>query len=61
MPLLSYYELPAIRNNQKQTGLLHTKNTPEHWHEVMQPHFIPWQDVASDEKIWRKLETLYSF
>ncbi|MDB5085530.1 MAG: hypothetical protein JWN30_2416 [Bacilli bacterium] len=59
--LFSYFELPAIKDDRQQMGLLHTKNTPDLWHEVMYPHFIPWHDAAAEEKVWRRMEILFSY
>lgn len=50
--LFSYYELPALRSEHPPRGTLDTKNTPENWNEVMQPHFkletgsdVPWRPM----------------
>lgn len=57
--IFSYYETPDSLSPVKPAGLLRTSNTPGNWHEVMLPHFIPWEDADNEEHaLWRPLETL---
>jgi nicotinamide mononucleotide adenylyltransferase len=35
--------------------------TPENWHDVMQPHFIPWSESEQGMALWEKMDTLLSF
>lgn len=43
-------EVPVI------PGKLATANTPDHWQDVMFPHFHLWEDTTPDARIWRSLE-----
>lgn len=57
--LFSYCELPAVKGVAAQ-GRLSTKLTPENWHEVMQPHFDPWED-AEDAILWKPMELEFCY
>lgn len=51
-----YQEHPAVVEPPAVPGKLHTANTPDHWQDVMFPHFDLWDDTADGETIWRSLE-----
>jgi hypothetical protein len=55
-----YQELPAIVEEPAIRGKLITTNTPDHWHDVMFPHFVLWDDVAPGQEIWREMEMVLS-
>ncbi len=59
--IFSYSELPAIQDPLAPPGLLHTQQSPSHWHEVMEPHFEPWEDTSEGERLWRKLDCWLSY
>lgn len=56
--LFSYQELPARVSTSKRQGQLTTSNSPNNWHEVMHPHFEPWEDVPEGQQLWRKMERI---
>lgn len=35
--------------------------TPENWHEVMLPHFIPWSESEQGPILWKKMDIILSF
>jgi hypothetical protein len=55
-----YQELPAIVEEPAIKGKLTTSNTPDHWHDVMFPHFVLWDDVAPGQEIWREVEVVFN-
>lgn len=59
--LFSYYEWPASLGETKRKGLLLTNNTPEDWHAVMQPHFVPWENAEKGQEYWRPAEFIHGF
>lgn len=54
--LFFYAELPATREPAPYTGKLATSLRPDHWGEVMEPHFIKWEGAPAGEDIWHRLE-----
>ncbi|KRF43800.1 hypothetical protein [Paenibacillus sp. Soil787] len=56
--LFSYHELPSRVSATKRQGLLTTKNSPINWHEVMYPHFEPWEEAPEGQHLWRKMERI---
>ncbi|MDQ0874640.1 hypothetical protein QFZ77_003299 [Paenibacillus sp. V4I3] len=56
--LFSYHELPARVSTIKRQGLLTTKQSPDNWHEVMFPHFEPWEEAREGQQLWRKMERM---
>ena len=54
-----YGEEPTIVEPPRYEGQLSTQNTPEDWHTLMEPHFLPWDD-AGEEPFWRSIECLLS-
>jgi hypothetical protein len=48
-----YQEFPALVELPLRRGKLTTTNTPDHWHEVMFPHFHLWEDAPAGQEIWR--------
>jgi hypothetical protein len=53
-----YQEYPATVEAPVIPGKLATTNTPDHWQDVMFPHFHLWEDTAPDARIWRSLEVV---
>lgn len=53
-----YQEVPSIVETPAIPGKLTTNNTPDHWQDVMFPHFNLWEDTTPDERIWRSLEVV---
>ena len=45
-----YEEKPYRFEKALYEGRLHTHNTPDHWGELMDQHFMPWEDT---DKVWR--------
>lgn len=56
--LFFYTEEPEIIESPLYEGILKTANTPDNWLEVMMTHFIFWEDVNENEKIWRHIEVI---
>jgi len=54
-----YQEFPYLVEPPAVPGKLATTNTPDHWQEVMFPHFDLWSDTSDGEKIWRSLELVF--
>lgn len=57
--LFSYHELPASVSGEKRSGLLNTRNTPTNWHEVMLPHFDPWDWADESQRLWMKMDRVF--
>ncbi len=57
--LFFYAERPSTVEPAPYEGTLTTRNTPEDWGAVMQPHFIEWPDKRENEKIWLNLERVF--
>lgn len=53
-----YQEFPFVVETPAVPGKLTTANTPDHWHDVMFPHFHRWEDTPPDHAIWRPMELL---
>ena len=53
-----YQERPAVVQSAQIPGKLRTTNTPDHWHDVMFPHFHRWDDAPPGQEIWREIEPL---
>lgn len=51
-----YQEMPSIVETPRRTGKLTTTNTPDHWQDVMFPHFALWDDAPAGQTIWRDIE-----
>ncbi len=66
--LFFYREDPATNEAAQHEGQLKTKQTPPNWHEVMFPHFQPWDDLegkgewkfAEGSQLWQPIELLCS-
>lgn len=56
--LFFYLEHPFVVEPPSVPGKLTTHNTPDHWQDVMDPHFAPWGEVAPDQRIWRDIQTV---
>lgn len=56
--IFSYKENPAVISNPRPRGSLNSNRTPLHWQDVMEPHFLPWED-EEDGCCWRKMEELF--
>lgn len=50
-----YQEFPPLVELPLRIGKLTTTNTPDHWHEVMFPHFHLWEDAPPGQEIWREV------
>lgn len=50
-----YQEYPPVVEEPRRTGKLTTTHTPDHWHDVMFPHFVLWEDAPSGQEIWREI------
>jgi hypothetical protein len=50
-----YQEYPAVVEEPRRAGKLTTTHTPDHWHDVMFPHFNLWGDAPSGQEIWREI------
>jgi len=57
--LFFYQEVPAVVEALPRPGKLTTTNTPDHWQDVMFPHFILWDDAPPDQTIWREIEVIF--
>lgn len=57
--LFFYQEVPAVVEALPRPGKLTTTNTPDHWHDVMFPHFILWDDAPPGQEIWREIEVVF--
>jgi len=58
--LLFYLEDPEIVETLTFKGRLDTHNSPDNWHEVMEPHFMPWDDTDPPIQ-WREdVELLFN-
>ncbi len=53
-----YQEYPAVVEQPPRAGKLSTTNTPDHWHDVMFPHFNLWEDAPSGQEIWREIDLI---
>ena len=53
-----YQEMPAIVEEPRRVGRLLTSNTPDHWQDVMFPHFALWEDAPPGQTIWRDIELI---
>lgn len=51
-----YMELPSIVETPSVKGKLATNHTPDHWQDVMNPHFERWTDAPPGQDIWRDAE-----
>lgn len=58
--LFFYSELPATVESAPYAGKLTTNLRPEHWGEVMEPHFNKWKDMPQDQATWKKLKLVLS-
>lgn len=56
--LFFYMEKPATIEAAPHKGKLENANTPPNWHEVMFPHFQPWDDEKGEE-LWRPIECVF--
>ena len=53
-----YLEEPCFKEEAQYEGKLNTRNSPKNWREVMEPHFIYWEDTTAEENIWKNTEVL---
>ncbi len=51
-----YQEQPAVVEAATIPGQLRTANTPDHWHDIMFPHFHLWDDAPPGQEIWRVID-----
>lgn len=57
--MFSYHEVPATKGDTRP-GRLSTNLTPDNWHEVMQPHFEPW-DYLEEETLWQPMDLEFCY
>ena len=57
--LFSYCELPADKGDTSP-GRLSTSLTPNNWHEIMHPHFEPW-DTSDEGALWKPMNLEFCF
>lgn len=53
-----YQEYPPVVEEPRRAGKLSTANTPDHWHDVMFPHFSLWNDAPAGQEIWREISLI---
>lgn len=53
-----YLEEPFVKEKPQYQGSLSTNNTPRNWVEVMDSHFIYWEDSSLEKEIWKHIEVL---
>ncbi|GGG06464.1 hypothetical protein GCM10010912_58840 [Paenibacillus albidus] len=53
--LFFYSERPAVLEAAPYSGKLQSRQTPENWVELMEPHFIKWEHRPPDQTIWLNL------
>jgi hypothetical protein len=58
--LFFYLEHPFVVEPPPAPGKLSTKHTPDHWQDVMDPHFDLWADAPAGQAIWRDIETIFT-
>lgn len=56
--LFFYAEQPATREPAPYEGKLKTRLRPDNWAEVMEPHFIKWEEASKGQELWRELENV---
>lgn len=56
--LFSYAETPKSLHVIRPQRTLNTNHTPDHWHELMEPHFEPWQTAGGWNRTWCKMNHL---
>ncbi|QUH31337.1 hypothetical protein [Vallitalea guaymasensis] len=56
--LFFYTEYPTYEEAAIQKGKLNTTHTPSNWSELMEEHFLSWEDVSEEERYWRYIETI---
>ena len=52
--LYFYMERPFVKEPTSYAGILNTRNTPDRWHDLMNPHFIPWEDAPAGQSLFRE-------
>jgi hypothetical protein len=57
--LFFYLEHPFVVEPPPAPGKLATRNSPKNWQEVMNPHFVYWEDTSSEERIWREIDAVF--
>jgi hypothetical protein len=53
-----YLEEPCVKEKPQYKGILSTNHTPSNWGEVMEPHFIYWEDPSLEKEIWKHTEVI---
>jgi hypothetical protein len=51
-----YQEYPVTVEEPRLPGRLTTTHTPDHWQDVMFPHFMLWENVEPGQEIWQSIE-----
>ncbi|MFK7692656.1 hypothetical protein [Paenibacillus sp. HJGM_3] len=60
--IFSYHELPAPQGSRQSTRRTWPAPiAPTNWHEVMQPHFIPWSIGEQGPVLWVRMTALWTF
>lgn len=59
--LFSYHELPAPAGKTPLRGKLQTRQTPEHWHAVMEPHFERRDPPGPGGGPWKELPLCFGY
>lgn len=56
--LFFYAEQPDTREPAPYEGKLKTSMRPDNWAEVMEPHFLKWEDAPVGQELWKSMELL---
>lgn len=60
--IFSYEEKPAPPFGSRQTRRTWPAAvTPDNWHELMRPHFIPWTESGQEPVLWVRMQTILHF
>lgn len=60
--IFSYQEQPAPRGERRESRRTWpTPVAPNNWHEMMQPHFIPWSEGEQGPVLWERMNLLLTF
>ncbi|TMV48719.1 hypothetical protein FE783_16850 [Paenibacillus mesophilus] len=60
--IFSYQEQPAPRGEIRATRRTWPAPiAPNNWHEIMQPHFIPWSEGERGPVLWERMNILLDF
>lgn len=60
--IFSYHERPSPAFEHGATRMSWPAPiTPENWHDIMQPHFIPWSESEQGPVLWENMITILTF